>query len=349
MNRDKITVEYIAKKISAKVAGNISEEITGPAPFENAEKGSITFAARPEFIKKIENCRASAIIVPEGVKAKDKTLLYVDNPLSAFVEVIKVFYPEKSYREGISPWAVVASTASIGKGTTIFPLAYVGNNTVIGEKTLIFPGVVILDDCKIGDNTVLFPNVVVYNGCKIGNNVRVHSGSVIGADGFGYFRGESGHVKIPQVGIVEIGDDVEIGANCTIDRATLGVTKIKKGTKIDNLVHIGHNVQIGERDILVAQVGISGSTEIGNDSILAGQVGVVDHVKIGDNVIVGAQSGVAHDIPGPGMFMGAPAVPHSVWLKYVSIFPRLPEVRKKLMELEKEVKSLKKIVEEIKR
>lgn len=349
MKKNKFTVEYIAEKLSARLAGNKAEEIIGVSSFETAEEGTITFAARPEFIKKIGECRASAIIVPDGVHAKGKTLLFVDNPLSAFVEVIKMFYPERSYREDISSWAVVSSTASVGKGTTIFPLAYVGENTTIGENAVIFPGVIVMENCKIGDNTVLFPNVVLYDGCKIGNNVRVHSGSVIGADGFGYFRNLSGHVKIPQVGIVEIEDDVEIGANCTIDRATLGGTQIKRGTKIDNLVHIGHNVRIGERNILVAQVGISGSTDIGNDSILAGQVGVVDHVKIGDNVIVGAQSGVANDLPDTGMFMGAPAVAHSIWLKYVSIFPRLPEMRKRLMELEKEVKSLKKILEEFKK
>lgn len=349
MKEDKFIVEYIAEKISARLSGNKAEEITGVAPFEIAEKGTITFAARPEFIKKIDECHASAIIVPEGVEAKNKTLLYVDNPLSAFIEVVKMFYPAKNYREGISPWAVVSSTASIGKGATIFPLAYVGDNTIIGENTVIFPGVIVMENCKIGKDTYLFPNVVLYDGCKIGNNVRIHSGSVIGADGFGYYRNSSGHVKIPQVGIVEIEDDVEIGANCTIDRATLGVTHIKRGTKIDNLVHIGHNVRIGENNIIVAQVGISGSTEIGNDSILAGQVGVVDHVKIGDNVIVGAQSGVASDLPDAGRFMGAPAVSHSVWLKYVSIFPRLPEIRKRVMELEKEVKSLKKILEELKK
>jgi len=327
-------------------AGN---ETKGIAPFEMAGDGDITFAARPEFIKKIGECGASAIIVPEGVHAKGKTLLFVDNPLSAFVDVIKIFYPEKSYRGSISPWAVISSTASIGKGTNIYPLAYVGDNTLVGEKVVISPGVIVMENCRIGDNTILFPNVVVYNGCKIGKNVRIHSGSVIGSDGFGYFRGPAGHVKIPQVGIVEIEDDVEIGANCTIDRATLGATQIKKGTKIDNLVHIGHNVHIGERNILIAQVGISGSTDIGNDSILAGQVGVVDHVKIGSNVIVGAQSGVANDLHDAGMFMGAPAVEHSTWLKYVSIFPRLPEMRKRLMELEKEVRSFKKILEELKK
>lgn len=349
MKSNKFTVEYIASLISARISGNKETEIKGVSAFEMAEDGDITFAARHDFIKKIEESHASAIIVPEGVQAEGKTLLYVDNPLSAFVKVIRIFHPEKSYKPGISPWAVVSSNVTIGDGTTIFPLAYIGNNTLIGERVVIFPGVVIMENCKIGSDTVIFPNVAIYDNCKIGNNVRIHSGTVIGADGFGYFRDSSGHVKIPQVGIVEIGDDVEIGANCTIDRATLGITQIKSGTKIDNLVHIGHNVRIGERDILVAQVGISGSTEIGNDSILAGQVGVVDHVKIGNNVIVGAQSGVANDIKESGMFMGAPAVKHSIWLKYVSIFPRLPEMRKHLMELEKEVKSLKKILDEFKK
>ncbi len=349
MNRNRFTAGYIASVISARLSGDTEVEIKDIAPFESAGEGDITFAGRPEFIKRIGECRASAIIVPEGVEAEGRTLLYVDNPLSAFVDVIRIFYPEKIYREGISPWAIVSSNASIGKGVTIFPLAYIGDGTVIGDKVVVFPGVVIMEDCRIGDNTVIFPNVVLYDGCRIGKNVKIHSGTVIGSDGFGYFRTSSGHAKIPQVGIVEIEDDVEIGANCTIDRATLGVTRIKRGTKIDNLVHIGHNVRIGERNILVAQVGISGSTEIGNDSILAGQVGVVDHVRIGDNVIVGAQSGVANDIKEPGMFMGSPAVDHSVWLKYVSIFPRLPEMRRRLMDLEKEVETLKKIIKELKK
>ncbi len=349
MKKDRLTAGYIASVISARLSGDGEVEIKDVAPFESAGEGDITFAGRPEFIKRIGECRASAIIVPEGVKAEGKTLLYVDNPISAFVDVIKIFHPEKRYKEGISPWAIVSSSASIGKGVTIFPLAYIGDGTVIGDKVVIFPGVIIMDNCRIGDNTVIFPNAVLYDGCRIGRNVRIHSGTVIGSDGFGYFRDPSGHAKIPQVGIVEIEDDVEIGANCTIDRATLGVTMIRKGTKIDNLVHIGHNVKIGERDILVAQVGISGSTEVGNDSILAGQVGVVDHVRIGDNVIVGPQSGVANDIKGSGMFMGSPAVERALWLKYVSIFPRLPEMRRRIMELEKEVETLKKIIEGLKK
>jgi len=343
------TVEYIASEISATISGNGSDIITGVASFEEAKPGDITFAAKPEYIKKIDSCNATAIIVKQGAIKSKKTLLYVENPISAFVKIINIFHPEKAWKPGISPWAVVSSSAVIGHGSTIMPLAYVGDRTVIGEGTVIYPGAIIMSDCVIGRNCRLFPNTVIYHGCRVGNNVRIHSGTVIGADGFGYFRDASGHVKIPQVGIVEIGDDVEIGANCTIDRATLGVTRIKRGTKIDNLVHIGHNVQIGERDIIVAQVGISGSTEIGDDSILAGQVGIVDHVKIGNNVIIGAQSGVAGDIKEPGMYMGAPAVPHSVWLKYVTILPRLPSLRAKILELEKEVQSLKKILEEIKK
>lgn len=349
MSDKEFTVEFIAEKISAKIIGDAREKIKGVAPFESADKGDITFASRKEYIKKINTCNASAIIVPEGVSAEGKTLLYVENPLSAFVEVIKLFFPEKRYKPGVSPWAIIASTAEIGEGSSVFPLAFIGENTKIGKGTVIFPGVVVMEDCLIGDNCMLFPNTVIYRGTRIGNNVRIHAGTVIGADGFGYFRTPSGHEKIPQVGRVEIEDDVEIGANCTIDRATLGVTLVKKGTRIDNLVHIGHNVKVGERAILVAQVGISGSTEIGNDVILAGQAGVVDHVRIADNVIVGAQSGVAGDIKQPGMYMGSPAVEHSTWLRYVSIFPRLPDMRRKLIELEKEIESLRKSIEELKK
>lgn len=335
------TLKFIAEKLSARLSGDPDEKIIGVSSFESAESGTITFASRKEYFKKLNECRASAIIVPDGIVAEGKNLLYVQNPISAFVETIKIFHPPKKHKPGISPWAIVSNTARIAKTATIYPFAYVGNETTVGENTVIYPGAVILERCRIGDECTIFPNVTIYDGCIIGNKVRIHSGTVIGSDGFGYYRDSAGHVKIPQVGAVQIEDDVEIGANCTIDRATLGMTIIKRGTKIDNLVHIGHNVKVGERVILVAQVGISGSTEIGSDSILAGQVGVVDHVRIGNNVIVGAQSGVAGDIKDSGMFMGSPAVPHSQWLKYVSILPRLPELRKKIMDLEKEVERLK--------
>ncbi|HEY4716227.1 MAG TPA: UDP-3-O-(3-hydroxymyristoyl)glucosamine N-acyltransferase [bacterium] len=342
MKKDRVTAGTISDRIGADLAGDASVVINNPAPFESASDGDITFAAQPAYLRLLDSSKASAIVVPRGVECKGKTLLLVDNPLSAFVEVIKLFHPPKKHNPGLSPWAVVDSTSTIEKSVTIYPLAYVGKNVRIGERTVLYPGVMLLDNVSVGSDCVLYPNCVVYDGCRIGNRVIIHSGTVIGADGFGYYRDESGHRKIPQVGIVDIEDDVEIGANTTIDRAALEKTLIGRGTKIDNLVQVGHNVRTGERCILVSQVGISGSTRIGNDVILAGQVGVADHVNIGDNVIVGGQSGVSGDLAESGRFFGSPAVSYMEWIKYVTILPRLPELRNKIRKLEKDIEKIKK-------
>jgi UDP-3-O-[3-hydroxymyristoyl] glucosamine N-acyltransferase len=230
----------------------------------------------------------------------------------------------------------------IGPEVSIHPFVYVGDRSRIGSRVVLYPGVYIGEEVEIGEGTILYPNVVVMDHCRIGRRVIIHGGTVIGSDGFGFVPDKSGYVKIPQVGIVEIEDDVEIGANCAIDRAAMGKTLIQKGVKTDNLVQIAHNVVIGENTVLVAQVGIAGSTEIGRWVALGGQVGVVGHITIGDQARVGAQSGVGSDVKAGEILSGSPAFPHREWLKAQVVFPRLPEIKKNLTALEKRVAELEK-------
>jgi UDP-3-O-[3-hydroxymyristoyl] glucosamine N-acyltransferase len=215
---------------------------------------------------------------------------------------------------------------------------------MIGDRVTLYPGVYVGEDAAVGEDSILYPNVSVYSGALVGKRVILHSGVVIGSDGFGYVKDGKKNIKIPQVGGVEIEDDVEIGANTTVDRAALGKTIIRRGTKIDNLVQVAHSVVIGEDSILCAQVGISGSTKIGSNVTLAGQVGVVDHVEIGDNVIVGAQAGVTHNLPGNQGYVGSPALPHREFLRSNAVFPKLPEMRKTLLDMEKRLKKIEEIV-----
>jgi UDP-3-O-[3-hydroxymyristoyl] glucosamine N-acyltransferase len=228
----------------------------------------------------------------------------------------------------------------LGKDLTVYPFVYIGDRCSIGDRVTLYPGVYVGEDSSIGEDSILYPNVSVYSRTIIGNRVILHSGVVVGSDGFGYEKEGRKNVKIPQIGRVEIEDDVEIGANTAIDRATFNKTVIRRGVKIDNLVQVAHNVVIGEDSIIVAQVGISGSTKIGSNVTLAGQVGVVPQVEIGDNVMVGAQSGVTHDLPANQGYLGSPALPHREFLRAITAFPKLPEMRKTLIEIEKRLNKI---------
>jgi UDP-3-O-[3-hydroxymyristoyl] glucosamine N-acyltransferase len=232
----------------------------------------------------------------------------------------------------------------LGKDLSLYPFVYIGDRCQIGDRVTIYPGVYIGEDSIIGEESILYPNVSIYSGTVIGKRVILHSGVVVGSDGFGYVKEGRRNVKIPQVGGVEIEDDVEIGANTTIDRGALGKTIIRRGVKIDNLVQVAHNVVIGEDSIIVAQVGISGSAKIGSNVILAGQVGVVDHIEIGDNVRVGAQSGITHDLAANQGYIGSPALPQREFLRAATVFPKLPEMRKTLLEIEKRLKKIEETI-----
>ncbi|RLB04409.1 MAG: UDP-3-O-(3-hydroxymyristoyl)glucosamine N-acyltransferase, partial [Deltaproteobacteria bacterium] len=322
--------------------GDGSVSITGVAGIEEATEGDITFLSNEKLLPKLKETKASAAIVSREIADLSLPLLIVPNPLLAMAKILTLFTQGPYISGGISDMAWVSPSASLGEEVTIYPLAYIGDEVQIASRVTIYPGVYIGPRAKIGEDTVIYPNVTIYPRCVLGKRVIVHAGAVIGADGFGFVKDGEVNFKIPQVGIVEIEDDVEIGANCCLDRATFGKTLIKKGVKVDNLVQIAHNVRIGDNSVIVAQVGISGSTKVGKNVTLAGQVGLVDHIEIGDNVIVGAQSGVTKDVPSNEVVLGSPHLPHRQFLRVASVWSKLPEMKKELDLLIKRVERLEK-------
>jgi UDP-3-O-[3-hydroxymyristoyl] glucosamine N-acyltransferase len=333
-------LKELAEWVDGTVVGDGKIEISGVAGIEEARAGEITFIAHPKYLPKLSQTGASAVIVSKEVTQGDKPLLCVNHPQLAFAKILTLFSQKPYQPKGIDPNAWISPTANLGKDLTIYPFVYIGDRCSIGDRTTLYPGVSVGEDSSIGEDSILYPHVSVYSATIIGKRVILHSGVVVGSDGFGYVKEGKRNVKIPQVGIVEIEDDVEIGANTTIDRAALGKTIIRRGVKIDNLVQVAHNVVIGEDSIIVAQVGLSGSTKIGSNVTLAGQVGVVGHVEIGDNAMVGAQAGVTHDLPGNQGYVGSPALPHREFLRAVTVFPQLPEMRKRLLDLEKRLQKM---------
>ena len=313
--------------------------IRGAAPFERAEPDQITFAAQPRLIKRLSETRAGAVIVPPKVDAADRPLIHADNPQVAFVRLLRHFHPpvRPGYLDGISPLAVVGGGFAAGRDSEIGPYAVIGEDVTFGDRVRIHPHVVIGDGVRIGDDVEVFPHVYLGPGTRIGRRVTIQAGSVIGADGYGYAPDGRRYQKIPHTGIVRIDDDVEIGAGNTIDRATYGETRIGRGVKTDNLVHVAHNVTVGEDTLLVAQVGIAGSARIGDHAVLAGQVGIAGHLTIGNDVTVGPQSGVGGDIPDGETVTGSPQMPHRIWLRVQRIIPRLPDIKKRLEALEKQL------------
>jgi UDP-3-O-[3-hydroxymyristoyl] glucosamine N-acyltransferase len=335
-------LKELAQWVGGTVVGDGEIEISGVGAIEEARAGEITFIANPKYLSKLKETNASAIIVSKEVTQADKPLLCVTHPHLAFAKILTLFSHRPYQPKGIDSRAWISSTATLGKDLTLSPFVYIGDRCSIGDRVTLFPGVYVGEDSSIGEDSVLHPHVSIYSGTVIGKRVILHSGVVIGSDGFGYVKEGRKNVKIPQVGKVEIEDDVEIGANTTIDRAALGKTIIRRGVKIDNLVQVAHNVTIGEDSIIVAQVGISGSTKIGNNVTLAGQVGVVGHIEIGENVMVGAQAGVTHDLPANQGYVGSPALPHREFLRAITVFPKLPEMRKTLIEIKKRLENIEK-------
>jgi UDP-3-O-[3-hydroxymyristoyl] glucosamine N-acyltransferase len=333
-------LKELAQWVEGTVVGDGETEISGVASIEAAQSGEITFIAHPKYLAKLGETRASAVIVSKEVTQADKPLLCVTNPSLAFAKILILFSHKPYQSKGIDSSAWVSPTAVLGKELTLYPFVYVGDRCSIGDRVTLYPGVYVGEDVTIGEDSILYSNVSVYPGTAIGKRVILHSGVVVGSDGFGYVKEGKKNVKIPQIGKVEIEDDVEIGANSAVDRATFGKTIVQRGVKIDNLVQVAHNVVVGEDSILCAQVGISGSTKIGSNVTLAGQVGVVDHIEIGDNVLVGAQAGVTHRLPENQGYVGSPAMPHREFLRVNAVFSRLPEMRKTLIEIEKRMKRM---------
>ncbi len=337
-------LKELAEWVGGTVVGDGEVEISGVAAIEEARAGEITFIANPKYLPQLNETNASAVIVSKEVTQANTPLLCVANPYLAFAKILSLFFQKPTNPKGSIPMPGSAPLPSWAKRSTIYPFVYIGDRCRIGDRVTLYPGVYVGEDSSIGEESILYPNVSIYPGTVIGKRVILHSGVVVGSDGFGYVKEGKKNVKIPQVGGVEIEDDVEIGANTTIDRATLGKTIIRRGVKIDNLVQVAHNVVIGEDSIIVAQVGISGSTKIGSNVTLAGQVGVADHIEIGDNVMVGAQSGVSHDLPANQAYSGSPALPHREFLRMVTVFPKLPEMRKTLIEIEKRLKKIEETI-----
>lgn len=340
----KKSLNELAEIANGEAIGDGSVLINGAAGIEDAKNGQITFIANPKYAHLLPKTSASAVIASPDIAQtlKGKNILCVKNPYLAFAKVLKEFTPPEKLYQGIHPKAEINSDVQIGSSVSIYPNVYIDEGARIGSRVVLYPGVYIGRDVHIDDDALIYSNVSIRERCKIGKRVIIHCNSVVGSDGFGFAKDGAKSYKVPQTGIVRIEDDVEIGACVTIDRATLGETVIKRGTKIDNLVQIAHNVAIGEDSTIVAQVGISGSTKIGNRVTLAGQVGVAGHIEIGDDVVVGAKAGVTHDLPAKGVFSGFPAIPHKDWLKAANIFAKLPEMRKTILELEKRVRELEK-------
>jgi UDP-3-O-[3-hydroxymyristoyl] glucosamine N-acyltransferase len=337
----KMTLEELAACLGATVVGDGNTVITGVAGIEEARKGEITFVANPRYRSKLLSTGASAAIVPPDVEDAPLALLVTAEPYVAFTKALEVFHPRERPASGISPDAWVDPSARVGKDVSIRPLAYVGKEVEIGDRTILYPFVYVGDRVRVGDDCCIYSHVSIREGCELGDRVILQNGVRVGSDGFGYAKQGNQHLKIPQVGIVRIEDDVEIGANTCIDRATMGETRIGRGTKIDNLVQLAHNVQVGEDVILVSQAGISGSTSIGDRAVLGGQVGVAGHVRIGRDVKIGAKSGVHASISdGNIVASGIPAMPYEVYLKSMAVLKQLPRMREKVRKLEKEVQAL---------
>ena len=340
------TLAELAQHVGGRVIGDAEVSIHKVAPIDEAGPGEITFLANPRYRQFLTQCKASAIIVGPGVIADTpaetgKGYLETASPYIAFAKILQLFSAPIHYSHQISSLAQVDPTAILDEEVTIFPQAFVSRGVKIGKRTVLYPGVFLGEDCRVGDGCVLYPNVVVREGCRIGNRVILQPGVVIGSDGFGYAGEGKDRIKIPQVGTVEVEDDVEIGANTTVDRATLGRTVIGRGTKIDNLVQIAHNVMVGENSVIAAQAGIAGSTRIGKDVTLAGQVGVINHIEIGDGAKIGPQSGIPKSVP-PGAVLsgGIAAAPHHEWLKVMTLLPQLPKLWNSVRQLEKKMSEI---------
>jgi UDP-3-O-[3-hydroxymyristoyl] glucosamine N-acyltransferase len=333
----------LAEIVGGEIFGDPDVTIDGVSGIREARKGEITFLANPKYEPYLQETAASAVIAEHEAVTK-ASIVKVSNPYLAFLKVVTLFSESEfdKYPRGIHPTAVVDGTAVIGNETAIGAHTVIGAGVTIADRTTILPLVCICKDVKIGEDCLIFPNVTIRERCEIGDRVIIHSGAVIGSDGFGYATDEGTYYKIPQIGIVRVEEDVEIGANSTIDRATTGVTLIRKGSKLDNLVQIAHNVVIGENSILAAQVGVSGSTELGKNVTLAGQAGLVGHIKIGDGARVGAQGGVTKSIPAHTSVSGYPAREHSFSRKIYAALTRLPGIVREFRNLKKRVDKLEK-------
>jgi UDP-3-O-[3-hydroxymyristoyl] glucosamine N-acyltransferase len=338
--RTPISLRQIHEVVGGEPVGSPHASVTNLASFEEAGANDLTFVTGDRMLKTGRPTLAGILLAHRRLVEITNPHIVVANPTLAFAQVARAFFCPVSPPRGIATAVVRGHDTQIGPDVSIWPGVTLGDRVTIGARVTLYPGVFIGNDTSIGDDSLLYPNVVVREGCTIGARVIIHSGTVIGSDGFGYVQDQGRHYKIPQLGGVIIEDDVELGANVTVDRATLGQTVIKQGTKVDNLVQIAHNVTIGAHSILVAQVGIAGSTRIGRHVMIGGQAGLADHLVIGDQVMIAARAGVNRSLEPNQIVSGAPVMPHEVWVKAQAVIPRLPELRQAIRTLEERVKKL---------
>lgn len=337
-----IRLKELAALVEGSVKGDPEVEIVKLAPIDQAGTGDITFLANPKYLGLLAATEASAVIVAPGVETPPHlNLLLCANPYLAFAKILTQLHTRRPAPQGVLPGATVHPSAQLGTDVTIHPGCVVGQNVRIGQGTILYPNVVLYDGVVIGNDCTVHAGVVIRESCILGHRVIIQPSAVIGSDGFGFAPDGDKYFKIPQIGIVVIEDDVEIGAATCLDRAALGVTRIGEGCKLDNLVQIAHNVTVGPHTVMAAQVGISGSTKIGRHCTFGGQAGTAGHIKVGDNLTVAGRGGLAGDTEGDQVVSGAPAIPHKDWIKSSLIFARLPEMRKELSLLQKEFNQLK--------
>lgn len=341
-HREPTSLAVLADLVGGCVSGDPSTSVSGVAPLDLAGPDQITFLANPKYKEKLSDCGAAAIIAHPSLSGSLATpLLLVENPYLAFAKILNFFEVSPHVGQGVMTGAHVHPSATLGENVTIYPGAVVSAGARIGNGTQLHSGVVIGADAVVGEDCLLHANVTVRENCILGDRIILQPGVVIGSDGFGFAPDGSSYFKIPQAGYVVIEDDVEIGSCSCVDRGTLGVTRVARGAKIDNLVQIAHNVQIGEDTIIVSQVGIAGSTTIGKHCTFGGQSAVVGHVKVGDNVTLAARGGISNNEDSDQTLAGVPAMPHRDWLKATMTMPHLPEMRKELRQLKKEMAELK--------
>jgi len=337
-----LTAAEVAKHVGGEVIGDAKLVLRGIAPAESAGPDDLVFAEQADYFARAEASQASAILVSTDHSTSAKTLIRVPNARVAFAKALGLFFSEPVFPAGVHPSAQVAKSAVIDPTVRIGPFCVIDERVRIGPRAVLDGGNYIGADCVLGEDARLFPRVVLYARTQVGNRVRIHAGAVIGADGFGYVFDQGRHLKVPQIGNVVIQDDVEIGANSAVDRAALGTTVIGKGTKIDNLVQVGHNVTLGEHCILCGQVGIAGSTKVGSYVTMAGQVGIAGHLTIGNKATLGAQSGLMNDVPEGQTWLYTPAQPDRQVKRMLIAMQRLPELLRRVSELEKQLEDIEK-------
>lgn len=342
-------MEFSAKQIAQFVQGVIEGDenatVNTFAKIEDGKPGAISFLSNPKYTHYIYDTESSIVLIDKSVeleKPTKATLIRVDNAYECVAKLLQLYESMKPKKTGVDSLAFVSPSAKIGENVYIGAFAYIGDNVVIGDGCQIYPNVVICENAKVGNDCLFYPNVTIYHDCHVGNRVTLHAGSVVGSDGFGFAPSENGYDKIPQIGIVTIEDDVEIGANTCIDRSTMGSTYVRKGVKLDNLVQIAHNTDIGANTVMSAQVGVAGSTKVGQWCMFGGQVGIAGHITIGNKVFLGAQSGVPSSLKDNQTLIGTPPMEKLPYFKSQAIFQRLPDLYKQIQKLQKEVDELKK-------